>query len=163
MSDMDGNIVKIVDRSTFSSYNRDPDILSGFSHNESLHETLEMHEDYDLNPLLKKLLGDREQEFKQYLRKINLDHTAYNGNVFPLSVYREERDKGSNQEKAHEYWLNHFGLDTAQRGVASAISSAIVNANHDLEDDDEYKDTLDWDDSNRLPADEKYKISLFYE
>lgn len=138
MSTDDGNIVKIVDRSSFSSYNRDPDILSGFEH-----EYLEMHEDYDLNPLLKKLLGDKEQEFKQYLRKINLDHTAYNGDVFPLSVYREERDKGSNQEKAHKYWLNHFGLDTAQRGVASAISSAIVNANHDLEDDDEYKDTLD--------------------
>lgn len=37
MSDMDGNIVKIVDRSTFSSYNRDPDIMSGFEH-ESLQE-----------------------------------------------------------------------------------------------------------------------------
>ena len=35
MSDNDGNIVKIVDRSTFSSYNRDPDIMSGFEH-ESL-------------------------------------------------------------------------------------------------------------------------------
>lgn len=32
MSDADGNIVKIVDRSAFSSYNRDPDIMSGWEH-----------------------------------------------------------------------------------------------------------------------------------
>lgn len=38
MSDQDGNIVKIVDRSTFSSYNRDPDIISGFEHPENLTE-----------------------------------------------------------------------------------------------------------------------------
>lgn len=34
MSDADGNIVKIVDRTEFSSYNRDPDILSGWEHPE---------------------------------------------------------------------------------------------------------------------------------
>ena len=39
MSDMNGNIVKIVDRSSFSSYNRDPDIMSGFEHvGEDLNE-----------------------------------------------------------------------------------------------------------------------------
>lgn len=37
VSDQDGNIVKIVDRSAFSSYNRDPDIESGWEH-ESLSE-----------------------------------------------------------------------------------------------------------------------------
>ena len=36
MSDSEGNIVKLVDRSTFSSYNRDDDFISGFDHNESL-------------------------------------------------------------------------------------------------------------------------------
>ena len=37
MSDSDGNIVKIVDRSTFSSHNRDDDYTSGFDHqNEEL-------------------------------------------------------------------------------------------------------------------------------
>ena len=39
MSDQDGNIVKIVDRSAFSSYNRDPDIESGWER-ESLEEHL---------------------------------------------------------------------------------------------------------------------------
>ena len=39
MSDQDGNIVKIVDRSNFSSFNRDPDIIKGFQH-ESLSEGL---------------------------------------------------------------------------------------------------------------------------
>lgn len=34
MSDSDGNIVKIVDRSTFSANNRDPDIISGWEHPE---------------------------------------------------------------------------------------------------------------------------------
>ena len=41
VSDQDGNIVKIVDRSKFSSYNRDPDIESGWEHNESLIENYE--------------------------------------------------------------------------------------------------------------------------
>ena len=40
MSDQDGNIVKLVDRTNFSSYNRDPDIMSGFEH-ESLEEDLD--------------------------------------------------------------------------------------------------------------------------
>lgn len=39
MSDQDGNIVKIVDRSNFSAFNRDPDIIKGFQH-ESLSEEL---------------------------------------------------------------------------------------------------------------------------
>lgn len=48
MSDQDGNIVKIVDRSTFSSYNRDPDIMSGFEHPENLtSEQLSFKENYN--------------------------------------------------------------------------------------------------------------------
>jgi len=48
MSDQDGNIVKIVDRSTFSSYNRDPDIMSGFEHPENLTtEQLSFKESYN--------------------------------------------------------------------------------------------------------------------
>lgn len=35
MSDADGNIVKIVDRTEFSSANRDPDILAGWEHPEN--------------------------------------------------------------------------------------------------------------------------------
>lgn len=38
ISDAQGNIVKLVDRAHFSSANRDPDIESGFEHNESLEE-----------------------------------------------------------------------------------------------------------------------------
>lgn len=34
MSDSEGNVVKIVDRTTFSSYNRDPDIMAGWEHPE---------------------------------------------------------------------------------------------------------------------------------
>lgn len=34
MSDQDGNIVKLVDRSSFSNANRDPDYLAGFQHEE---------------------------------------------------------------------------------------------------------------------------------
>ena len=50
MSDNDGNIVKIVDRSTFSSYNRDPDIMSGFEH-----ESLDMINNvFDINEDLEK-------------------------------------------------------------------------------------------------------------
>lgn len=41
MSDADGNIVKIVDRSEFSSANRDPDIMAGWEHpGESIKESI---------------------------------------------------------------------------------------------------------------------------
>lgn len=41
MSDADGNIVKIVDRSEFSSANRDPDIMAGWEHpGENIKESL---------------------------------------------------------------------------------------------------------------------------
>jgi hypothetical protein len=42
VSDMDGNIVKIVDRTTFSSNNRNPDIMAGWEHPEdkALHESM---------------------------------------------------------------------------------------------------------------------------
>jgi len=43
MSDSDGNIVKIVDRSSFSNVNRDPDYMSGFEH-ESLQLGEDMHD-----------------------------------------------------------------------------------------------------------------------
>jgi len=136
MSDMDGNIVKIVDRSTFSSYNRDPDIMSGFEH-----ESLELHE--DLNPALKKALGDKEPEFKQLLKKLILDHSIYNNDIYPLGMYREDRDKGTSQELVHKFWLDKFGLDTSKRGMSSAITGAIMSASHEIENSDEYKDTLD--------------------
>ena len=40
VSDQDGNIVKLVDRSTFSHANRSDDFISGFEHNESLEEDM---------------------------------------------------------------------------------------------------------------------------
>lgn len=48
VSDQDGNIVKIVDRSMFSSYNRDPDIEAGWEHNESLEENMDLNESIEL-------------------------------------------------------------------------------------------------------------------
>lgn len=43
MSDADGNIVKIVDRTEFSSANRDPDIMAGWEHpGENIKETLDI-------------------------------------------------------------------------------------------------------------------------
>ena len=44
MSDAEGNIVKIVDRSEFSSANRDPDIMAGWEHpGENLTESKDWH------------------------------------------------------------------------------------------------------------------------
>ena len=40
MSDPEGNIVKIVDRTEFSSNNRNPDILAGWEHNDILNEMM---------------------------------------------------------------------------------------------------------------------------
>ena len=96
MSDMDGNIVKIVDRSTFSSYNRDPDIMSGFEH-ESLQE------EFKLNSKLEKLLGDKVPQFIEFIKKLNMEHKAYDGEIHPLGLYVEDRDKGTKQEKVHDF------------------------------------------------------------
>lgn len=49
MSDADGNIVKIVDRSAFSSYNRDPDIMSGWEHPENSKAVKESSENIKRN------------------------------------------------------------------------------------------------------------------
>ena len=46
VSDSQGNITKIVDRSTFSSFNRSDDIESGFLHNESLKEVNHININY---------------------------------------------------------------------------------------------------------------------
>ena len=123
----------------------------------------DLNEDYELNARLKKVLGNREQEFKQFIKKLALDHRNYDNDVHPLGVYRPERDKGSSQEKAHEFWLKNFGLDTSQRGIGSAIASALIDAGYDIKDSDEYKDTLDYDETEKLPEDEQFKIHLFYE
>ena len=153
MSDIDGNIVKLVDRSAFSSYNKDPDIESGWDHDRDLKE--------DTNSKLNKLLGNNEKEFINFLKDLHMKHKAYN--VMPMGMYVAERDKGTNQEKIHNFWLNKFGLDTSQRGVGSTIAQAIIDTEYEIEDTQEYKDTLDYDDSDKLPKDEKFKIDLFYE
>ena len=122
MSDMDGNIVKIVDRSTFSSYNRDPDIMSGFEH-ESLQE------EFKINPRLEKLLGDKKQDFINALKKIILSH-GKNDSLLPLGVLkqsdfentRKDADGnivGEKLKAQYDFWLNNFGLDLTKRGIGS--------------------------------------------
>lgn len=63
MSDQDGNIVKIVDRTNFSSYNRDPDIIGGWER-ESLEEDMELTE----NVKLYMSYGYTEEEAKEIER-----------------------------------------------------------------------------------------------
>ena len=157
MSDMNGNIVKIVDRSSFSSYNRDPDIMSGFEHvGEDLNEDIS---DIQLDNKLEKLLGSNKQKFIDKVIKMILDKSYLD--YFTYGLYR---DDGNEKHKAvHDFWLNNFGLDTSLRGVGSKINSAILSIESSIEDTDEYKDSLDWDDTNRLPKDEQFKMSLFYE
>ena len=174
MSDKDGNLVKIVDRSEFSSNNRNPDYLAGFEH-----ESLDLHEDIDidkldikLKPALEKFLGDKKKEFIETIVKMILDHTAYD--YFNLGVYRDDmypedhldangKPIQAKLRKVHNFWLDKFGLDTSKRGVGSAIDSAITSIDWAIDDTDEYKDTLDWDDTKKLPEDEQFKIRLFYD
>lgn len=158
MSDQDGNIVKLVDRSTFSSLNRDPDIESGFEHNanESLTEDVN---DIQLDSKLEKLLGNNKQKFIDKVIEMILDKSYLD--YFTYGLYRND---GNEKRKAvHDFWLNNFGLDTSLRGVGSKINSAILSIESSIEDTDEYKDSLDWDDTNRLPKDEQFKMNLFYE
>ena len=282
MSDQDGNIVKIVDRTAFSSYNRDPDIMSGFEHesleikeglfnkewNEiskkdaenliqifrdnpknawrsristkwiglryylsideldeiklkgvdmfgrdrlwvwfakgdpgydiasklwrklnlmydvavdidmaSRHNYESLQEDIDISSIsldnkLEKLLGNSKEKFIKavidlILNKTYLDyctHGLYVENEFPDDAV-DANGKNINQKlkKVHDFWLNSFGLDTSQRGVGSKIDSAIYSIKKSISNEDAYKDSLSMDDSNKLPADEKFKIDLFYE
>ena len=157
MSDMNGNIVKIVDRSSFSSYNRDPDIMSGFEHvGEDLNEDVG---DIQLDSKLEKLLGSNKQKFIDKVIEMILDKSYLD--YFTYGLYR---DDGNEKRKAvHDFWLNNFGLDTSLRGVGSKINSAILSIESSIEDTDAYKDSLDWDDTKRLPKDEQFKMSLFYE
>lgn len=157
MSDMNGNIVKIVDRSSFSSYNRDPDIMSGFEHvGEDLNEDIS---DIQLDSKLEKLLGSNKQKFIDKVIKMILDKSYLN--YFTYGLYHDDGNKKS--KAVHDFWLNNFGLDTSLRGVGSKINSAMLSIESSIEDTDEYKDSLDWDDTKRLPKDEQFKMNLFYE
>lgn len=62
MSDSDGNIVKIVDRSEFSSANRDPDIMAGWEHPEDLRESITILKDIRLNEDIQKILNVLNEE-----------------------------------------------------------------------------------------------------
>ena len=157
MSDMNGNIVKIVDRSSFSSYNRDPDIMSGFEHvGEDLNEDIG---DIQLDSKLEKLLGSNKQKFIDNVIEMILDKSYLN--YFTYGLYHDDGNKKS--KAVHDFWLNNFGLDTSLRGVGSKINSAMLSIESSIEDTDEYKDSLDWDDTKRLPKDEQFKMNLFYE
>ena len=170
MSDMNGNIVKIVDRSSFSSYNRDPDIMSGFEH-ESLQEEIDTSS-ITFDSRFEKLLGNNKDKFIKTVIKMILDHTyldyftngMYRENEYPAD-HTDAHGRNINQKlkKVHDFWLDNFGLDTSLRGVGSKIDSAIIHIKNSIKETDEYKDSLYWDDSNKLPADEKFKIDLFYE
>lgn len=158
MSDKDGNLVKIVDRSEFSSNNRNPDFASGFEH-ESLQEDVNIDKlDISIKPILKKELKEKEKEFIKTIVKIILDgeYSKY----FNNGVYDESKLK---RKYAHKFWLDNFGLDTSLKGIGSAIDNALVQIDSVLEDEDDYKDTLDWDDADKLSEEEQFKINLYYD
>lgn len=73
MSDADGNIVKIVDRSAFSSYNRDPDIMSGWEHPENSKAVKEAIDKYEamipVSRFLEELDPIVQQEFFYFMKK----------------------------------------------------------------------------------------------
>lgn len=58
MSDADGNIVKIVDRSEFSSANRDADIMAGWEHPENSNKVMEKASWRKFNKLLEDVAMD---------------------------------------------------------------------------------------------------------
>ena len=122
-----------------------------------------LNEDFKLNSNLQKALGDKADQFIKFIKKLNIEHKAYDKDIHPLGLYVETRDKGTHQENVHNFWLKNFGLDTAKKGIGSAIASALNDMSYELKDSQEYKDTLDDNDTNKLPKDEQFKINLFYE
>ena len=122
-----------------------------------------LNEDFKLNSNLQKALGDKADQFIKFIKKLNIEHKAYDKDIHPLGLYVETRDKGTHQENVHNFWLKNFGLDTAKKGIGSAIASALNDMSYELKDSQEYKDTLDDSDTDKLPKDEQFKINLFYE
>ena len=108
MSDMDGNIVKIVDRSTFSSYNRDPDIMSGFE-----------HEGLEMSATQRSDMGS----FKKFSKKLTLDEDDSRkgavlafGRLNPPTIGHEKLiDTLANVARANRYdpmlFLSHSSSD----------------------------------------------------
>ena len=108
MSDMDGNIVKIVDRSTFSSYNRDPDIMSGFE-----------HEGLEMSSTQRADMGS----FKKFSKKLTLDEDGSRkgavlafGRLNPPTIGHEKLiDTLANVARANGYdpmlFLSHSSSD----------------------------------------------------
>lgn len=104
MSDQDGNIVKIVDRSNFSAFNRDPDIIKGFQH-ESLSEGLFDRIKNLFNNLSKDYSDDDIKDFSELLlsidkiRKLDFEWN-YPGYEVEYNYHRTNLNKSDDNEEA---------------------------------------------------------------
>lgn len=99
MSDMDGNIVKIVDRSSFSNVNRDPSYLSGFIHEditEDNEENIKEIGQFKAKQLLKKvnnLNKNDSADFTKLLGSKYLWFGLFKGNSLKaLAVIKKENE-----------------------------------------------------------------------
>ncbi len=101
MSDQDGNIVKIVDRTNFSSYNRDPDIVGGWER-ESLEESMDnINEEYDDSGL--------EEVAKQYNIPVEkLEKFIVEGGVYGNQANRVAVQTAKKNDNKFKYLLSRI-------------------------------------------------------
>lgn len=127
MSDSEGNVVKIVDRTTFSSYNRDPDIMAGWEHPEDkLKESLVGSTETLSVPEFLESIGFaylnnhaglmKAKEFTHYMHT-NYDYFETPYHRFDINDLKDgwEKVNGSLQENVPTGWIAHRGIKRAGR------------------------------------------------
>ena len=136
LSDQSGNIVKLVDRSTFSSVNRNTDYLSGFMHESILDEYKkievpdkdELYDNYINKNMSYKELMDLYQvsdgSIKNWLRQygITKDRSLSKQNLSKTLLKRTPEQIASQQAKAKATSLERYG-DENYRNPAKNIET----------------------------------------
>lgn len=137
MSDADGNIVKLVDRSEFSNINRDPKYLAGFQH-ENLEEDKNVNDKQVYNLVYAKLLDIAEdarlkkknnhkhyETIREYLKK------QYRSNKLSRTMFTKLSRLVDSYDKKHESFnvknLEHNSDTNTDKDPAVKATKAYHN------------------------------------
>ena len=94
--DLDSNDVKRLDKmSKINDILKDADL--------SNIDLGDLDEDFKINSNLQKALGNKADQFIKFIKKLNMEHKAYDQDIHPLGLYVETRDKGTHQENVHNF------------------------------------------------------------
>ena len=117
MSDAEGNIVKIVDRSEFSSANRDADIMAGWEHPENSNKVIESIDKYEATIPVSRFLEELDPSVRQeffYFMKNHGNHFGvvdFDSIVSLMDIYNDWKGYLESKISSHEVTNEDEAMD----------------------------------------------------